>query len=55
MSTIFKNNMREVMSTAWQFVRKNGCTMSEAMKVAWANYKLKQVMKNKIGTNPPIE
>ena len=48
MSTTFKNSMREVMSTAWQFVRKNGYTMSEAMKVAWANYKLKQAMKNKI-------
>lgn len=48
MSTTFKNNMREVMSTAWQFVRKNGYTMSEAMKVAWANYKLKQAMKNRI-------
>ncbi|TWV64077.1 SH3 beta-barrel fold-containing protein [Parabacteroides distasonis] len=48
MSTTFKNSMREVMSTAWQFVRKNGYSMSEAMKVAWANYKLKQAMKNKI-------
>lgn len=48
MSTTFKNSMREIMSTAWQFVRKNGYTMSEAMKVAWANYKLKQAMKNKI-------
>lgn len=48
MSTTFKNSMREVMSTAWQFVRKNGYSMSEAMKVAWANYKLKQAMKNRI-------
>lgn len=45
MSTTFKNSMREVMSLAWQFVRKNGYTMSEALKVAWANFKLKTKMK----------
>lgn len=48
MSTNFKNSMREVMSLAWQFVRKNGFTMSEALKVAWANMKLKLQMKSKI-------
>ena len=48
MSTSLKNALREILNLAWQFVRKNGYTMSEAMKVAWANYKLKQAMKNKI-------
>ena len=48
MSTNFKSQMKEVMQMAWSFVRKNGYSMSEAMKVAWANYKLKQAMKNKI-------
>lgn len=48
MSTTLKNSMREILNLAWQFVRKNGYTMSEALKVAWANYKLKQAMKNKI-------
>lgn len=33
---------------AWQFVRKNGYSMSEALKCAWANIKLKNAMKNKI-------
>lgn len=48
MSTNFKNSMREVMSLAWQFVKRNGFSMSEALKVAWANLKLKAQMKNKI-------
>ncbi len=26
---------------AWQFVKRNGFTMSEALKVAWANIKLR--------------
>lgn len=43
-----KETLKSIMLLAWQFVRKNGYTMSEAMKVAWANYKLKQTMKNKI-------
>lgn len=48
MSTTFKNQMREVMLLAWQFVRKNGYSMSEALKTAWANIKLKAVMKQRI-------
>ena len=36
-----KSFLHEVMSLAWQFVRKNGFTMSEALKCAWANMKLK--------------
>ena len=44
----FKETMREVMSLAWQMVRHNGYTMSEALKVAWANVKLRIAMKQKI-------
>lgn len=40
--------LHEVMSLAWQFVKRNGYTMSEAMKVSWANLKLKGEMKKKI-------
>lgn len=40
--------LHEVMSLAWQFVKRNGYTMSEAMKVAWANLKLKTALKVKI-------
>ena len=48
MSTNFKNQMREVMSLAWQFVKRNGYSMSEALKCAWANLKLKAEMKKRI-------
>lgn len=43
-----KSFLHEVMSLAWQFVRKNGFTMSEALKVAWVNMKLKLQMKSRI-------
>ena len=36
------------MQLAWQFVKKNGYTMSEAMKTAWLNFKLKLKMKARI-------
>lgn len=32
MSTQFKSLMREVMRLAWQMVKKNGFSMSEALK-----------------------
>lgn len=40
--------LSNVMKLAWQFVKKNGFSMSEALKVAWANIKLKVAMKSKI-------
>ena len=43
-----KSFLHEVMSLAWQFVRKNGYSMSEALKCAWANLKLKAALKVKI-------
>lgn len=36
--------LREVMNLAWQFVKRNGFSLSEAMKLAWANIKLKAKM-----------
>lgn len=48
MSTTLKNTLREVMQLAWQFVKKNGYSMSEALKVAWMNIKLKVQMKKRI-------
>ena len=44
MSQNVKNNMREVMTTAWQSIKKNGYSKSEALKVAWMNLKLKKSM-----------
>ena len=34
MTATFKNQMRQVFNLAWQFVKRNGYTMSEALKVA---------------------
>ena len=48
MSTNFKNQMKEVMSLAWSFVKRNGFSMSEALKTAWANLKLKAVLHKKV-------
>lgn len=48
MATEFKNRMREVMRLAWQMVKKNGYSMSEALKCAWLNMKLKALMKERI-------
>lgn len=48
MSTQAKNQMRELMTAAWQFVRKNGYTMTEALKCAWANFKLCKAMASRI-------
>lgn len=42
-----KEFLSSVMQMAWSFVRKNGYTMSEAMKIAWMNLKLKAALKTK--------
>ena len=44
----FLSMSREVMILAWQFVKKNGYSMSEAMKCAWTNIKVRAMMKTKI-------
>lgn len=48
MATVLRNTLREVMQLAWQFVKKNGYSLSEALKVAWMNIKLKVQMKKRI-------
>lgn len=35
-----KKLLQSVMLLAWQFVRKNGLSMSDALKEAWKNIKL---------------
>lgn len=45
MSNERKSILAGVMSLAWQFVKRNGFTMSEALKCAWANMKLKAAMR----------
>lgn len=44
----FKKNMSEIMTLAWQLVKKNGFNMSEALKCAWRNFKLRTAMKSRI-------
>lgn len=39
-----RNNLKDIMTLAWSFVKRNGFTMAEAMKTAWRNYKLKNAM-----------
>lgn len=48
MSSKVKNQLSEIMLQAWQFVRRNGYTMAEALRCAWANYKLRTAMANRI-------
>ena len=43
-----KKFLSDLMKLAWQFVRRNGYTMAEAMKVAWLNMKLKAAMTKRI-------
>lgn len=39
-----KSDLRAIMQMAWQFVKRNGFTMAEALKAAWLNFKLKVAM-----------
>jgi len=48
MSSEKKSYLANIMRLAWQFVKRNGFTMSEALKCAWANIKLKMAMKERI-------
>lgn len=48
MATKTRNMMREVMNLAWQMVKRNGFSMSEALKVAWTNIKVRAMMSRQI-------
>ena len=48
MSTQVKNQLRDIMLQAWSFVKRNGFSMAEAMKVAWLNYKVRKAMDTQI-------
>lgn len=47
METTKRNQLKEIMSLAWEFVKNNGFTMAQALKVAWMNIKLKAALKAK--------
>lgn len=39
-----KKTFKEVMILSWQFIKKNGLSHSEAMRIAWMNIKLRAKM-----------
>ena len=39
-----KQTLSEIMTMAWRFVKRNGFTISDALKVAWRNFKLRAAM-----------
>lgn len=41
MSSEKRNKLSEIFKLAWQFVKRNGYKLSEALKCAWLNMKLK--------------
>lgn len=41
MSNAMRHQLKAIMTLAWQFVKRNGFTMSEALRPAWRNIKLK--------------
>ena len=43
-----KKTLSNVMSLAWQFVKRNGMSMSEALKCAWRNIKMRAMMMQRI-------
>ena len=45
MSTENKNRLRQVMNMAWSFIKNKGLSLSEALKLAWSNAKLKQALR----------
>jgi hypothetical protein len=48
MSTTIKNELRELMTKAWQLVKVYGFTLSEALRQMWALLKLRKAMKDGI-------
>ena len=48
MSNERKSTLANIMRMAWMFVKRNGFTMGEALKVAWRNFKLKGAMQGGI-------
>lgn len=43
-----KYSRHDIMQLAWQFVKRNGYSMSDALRTAWRNIKVRMLMKTKI-------
>lgn len=48
MSTETRNDLRGIMTLAWQLVKHNGLPLADALKVAWLNDKLRSRLTNGI-------
>lgn len=47
-TSVTRANRTSIFNLAWRFVKQNGFSLSEALKVAWANFKLKIAMATRI-------
>ncbi len=47
-TTTRRSQLAEVMNLAWQFIKRNGFSRAEALKIAWVNNKLKAEMRKRI-------
>ena len=47
-TNITTTDRKTIFTLAWEFVRKCGYTMSEALTTAWRNIKLRKAMTNKV-------
>lgn len=47
-NNVMSKQMKSIMCLAWQFVKQNGMSMSDALKCAWRNAKLHYAMQNGI-------
>lgn len=43
-----KSNFSKIMTMAWQMVKRNGYSISEALHVAWLNFKLTTAMAGRV-------
>lgn len=48
MMTITNNDRKNIFNLAWQFVRRNGYSLSEALTFAWRNIKLRKALATRI-------
>lgn len=43
-----REQLKDIMQLAWQFVKRNGMTISDALKYAWRNFKLRIALNQRI-------
>lgn len=48
MMTITTTDRRSIFTLAWQFVKRNGYSLSEALTIAWRNIKLRKQLTERI-------